>query len=315
MPKVCVWGGTGFVGLHVCARLVRAGWQVTVPTRRSAQAQALLTLPGLRVVQGSISDPTFVANCLAGQDAVVNLIAILHGTAARFEQVHVAWPQRLAHAMQAQRVRRLVHVSALGADALQPQAAPSLYLRSKSAGEALLLQAARGAAGAASDAGFDLSVLRPSVIFGARDHFTNLFAALQRRVPVLPLAGAEALFQPVWVQDVAQAVVACVLARPGLPPSPRVFELGGPQVMSLRQIVRSCGALAACARPIFALPYGLARLQASAMTWLPGEPLMSPDNLDSMRRPNVCSGTCPGLTELGLQAAALPDRAADWLHP
>lgn len=311
MQSVLVLGGSGFVGLHVCEQLARAGWRVTVPTRRRSRAQGLWHLPGLTLLEGPVADDAFLKGALAGQDAVVNLVAILHGDLAAFEHMHVALPTRLAHAMQAQGVARLVHVSALGADALAPQQAPSLYLRTKSEGEAVLTQAARGAG--AGGAPFDLALLRPSVIFGARDRLTNLFAGLQRLAPVLPLAGAGARFQPVWVQDVAAAVVAC-LQGASQPGRVRTFELGGPQVMTLAELVRTVGQVAGCARPVLSLPDWAARAQAALMSLAPGEPLMSADNLDSMKRDNVCSGTLPGLAELGIRAADLVGTARTYLR-
>ena len=158
--------------------------------------------------------------------------------------MHVALPRRLAAACQRQGVRRLVHVSALG---VGPQG-PSNYLRSKAAGEQVL-----------READLDLSILRPSVIFGAQDRFLNLFAALQDVAPVLPLAGADARFQPVWVNDVAAAVVAC-LARPDT--IGQTYECAGPDVFTLADLVRLAGTLSGHPRPIVPLPAALARLQA-----------------------------------------------------
>jgi NADH dehydrogenase len=188
-------------------------------------------------------------------------------------------------------VRRVVHVSALGVAA----DAPSDYLRSKAAGEAVWQQTL-GATGG------DLTILRPSVIFGADDRFTNLFARLQRLFPVLPLAGTQARFQPVWVGDVAQAVLRSLQQRPG---PGTVVECAGPQVMTLAEIVQRVGQMAGCRRPVLPLPEAAGLLQAAAMGLLPGEPLMSRDNLLSMRVPNVASGRLPGLRDLGITPQAL----------
>ena len=170
MKKIMVLGGTGFVGAHVCEKLVREGWRVTVLTRRRANARHLLHLPLLTVLECNVHDEAALAAALAGHDAVINLVAILHGSQAAFDKVHVALPQKLARACRAARVRQLVHLSALGADALQPQVAPSMYLRSKSQGEAALMQAAASGA----EAPFALTILRPSVIFGAEDKLLKL---------------------------------------------------------------------------------------------------------------------------------------------
>lgn len=317
MKKVIVLGGTGFVGAHVCEKLVRAGWQVTVPTRRVANAKPIQHLPGLTVQGCDVHDEAALTRVVAGHDALVNLVAILHGSQAAFDRVHVALPQKIARACLHAGVRQVVHVSALGADALQPGRLPSMYLRSKSEGEAVLLQAAMGAgAGVTAQAGFDLSILRPSVIFGAGDKFLNVFAALQKVLPLMLLAGANARFQPVWVEDVASAVVRCL--EPGLNlPSPRQIEACGPEVFTLRQLVQvsaelsgSCG----CARPVIGLPDWAGRLQAKLMGLAPGEPLMSVDNLDSMKVDNVVSGKLPGLEALGIRAAALRPIAQAYLQ-
>lgn len=314
MKKVMVLGGTGFVGQHVCEKLVRQGWSVTVVTRRRTNARHLQHLPLLTVLEFDVHNEAALSAALAGHDAVVNLVAILHGNQAAFDKVHVALPQKLGRACVAARVRQLVHVSALGADPLQPEAAPSLYLRSKSQGEAVLLQAAANGA----QAPFALSVLRPSVVFGAEDQFLNLFARLQVLAPFVPLAGAEARFQPVWVEDVATAVVRC-LALGGTPQSaPQVIEACGPEVFTLRELVQLAGRLSGVrhgqGRPVFGLPHWLGRLQATLMEFMPGQPLMSRDNLDSMQKPNVATGKLPGLASLGITPAALRPVAAIYLR-
>lgn len=287
MKNVLLLGGSGFVGRHVCEQLARAGWHVTVPTRRAAHAAAVQHLPGLTVLEADVHDEAALRRLLPGHHAVVNLIAILHGDAAAFERTHVTLPAKLARACLATGVTRLVHISALGADPVHSEEAPSLYLRSKSRGEAVL-QAADG---------LQLTVLRPSVIFGADDRFLNLFAQLQRIFPVLPLAGAHARFQPVWVTDVARAVSRCLTDATTVG---QVYELCGPDVMTLRQLVQLAGRASGHPRLVIPLPPTLARLQARLMEWLPGPTLMSRDNLDSMRIANVAGDTLPGLAALGI---------------
>lgn len=298
--KLLVLGGTGFVGQSLCAALVDrsggGGAAVVVPTRRIAHARPIQMLPTLLPVQADVHDPATLERLLDGCDAVVNLVAILHGSAAEFERVHVELPRRLAAACIARGVRRVVHLSALGVGA----DAPSLYLRSKTAGEAVL-----------TAAGLDLTVLRPSVIFGAHDRFLNLFAALQRIFPVMPLGGAAARFQPVWVEDVAQAIVRC-LADPAT--IGRTIECAGPTVFTLEELVRLAGRWSGHERPVLALPAALASLQAALLEWLPGAPLMSRDNLASMTLPNVASGTLPGLASLGIAPQTLESIAPTWLE-
>jgi NADH dehydrogenase len=298
MNDILVLGGTGFVGRAVCERLVErggGGGRIVVPTRRLAHGIGVRSLPTLELVQADVHDDAQLAALVAGADAVVNLVAILHGTPAAFERVHVELPRRLARACQASGVRRLVHVSAVGVGA----GAPSNYLRSKTAGEAVL-----------AAAGLELTLLRPSVIFGADDEFLNLFARLQALAPFLPLAGGDARFQPVWVQDVAAAVVACLERRETIG---QTFELVGPSVYTLSELVRLAGRWSGHERPQWPLPMAAGRLQALALEWLPGRPLMSRDNLDSMAVPNVASGRLPGLAELGIHAAALEAVAPGYL--
>ncbi len=295
MKKVLVLGGTGFVGRHVCEQLNRLGIRATVPTRRMIHGRSVQMLPLVDVIEANIHDEHQLARLLPGHDAVVNLVAILHGNRKRFQQVHVEFPTRLAQAMRAAGVSRLVHLSALGAS----EDGPSLYQASKAQGEAVL-----------KAAGLDLTVLRPSVIFGAEDRFLNLFARLQEMFPVVPLAGASTRFQPVWVGDVAQAVVRCV-QQPET--TGRVYECTGPEVFTLADLVRLAGRLSGNPRTVIGLPVALGYFQALAMECLPGEPLMSTDNLRSMEVDNVASGQAPNLADLGITAQALEPVAASYL--
>lgn len=297
--RVLVLGGSGFVGRHVCEHLVRAGYRVTVPTRHLSRASAVQHLPGLTVLRAQVHDEATLARLVRGHDAVVNLIAVLHGDAARFEAVHVQLPQRIASAMQAAGVRRLVQVSALGADAQ----GPSMYQRSKARGEAVL-----------HAAGLELTVLRPSVIFGAEDKFLNLFADLQQIAPFMPLAGSGTRFQPVWVNDVAEAIVRCLQDRQTIG---QTYEACGPEVFTLAELVSMSGQWAGVnggrGRPVVPLPRWVGWLQALAMEMLPGEPLMSRDNLASMKVDNVASGQVPGLQALGITPAAASGVAPTYL--
>jgi uncharacterized protein YbjT (DUF2867 family) len=299
MNRILVLGGSGFVGRSLCEQLVErnggAGGTITVPSRRPARAKHLQTLPTLQLVQADVNDDAQLARLVAGQDAVVNLIAILHGSQAQFQRAHVEFPLRLARACSAAGVKRVVHVSALGVDA----EAPSRYLRSKAAGEAAL-----------READLALTLLRPSVIFGAHDRFLNLFAALQAVAPVMPLAGADTRFQPVWVDDVARAIVRCLDNDATIG---QTYECAGPSVYTLKQLVQLAGAQSGHARPVLRLPAFIGRLQATVMELLPGEPLMSRDNIDSMRVPNVASGTMPGLAALGVTPATLESIAPGYL--
>ncbi len=298
MSKVLVLGGTGFVGRHVCEKLVRAMHPVTVPTRRLRNAASVMTLPMLYAAEADVHDEAALRELVRGHDAVVNLVAILQGSASAFERAHVELARKIARACEATGVRRVVHVSALGADIRNPDGLPSNYLRSKSRAEQVLHQA-----------NLDLTLIRPSVIYGAEDRFLNTFADLQQVFPVVPLASAHAKFQPVWVEDVASAVLACLDGAHAQGSIGQIYEACGPQVFTLKELVELAGRLGGAAhgrgRMVIPLPDGLARLQAIAMELMPGEPLLSRDNLDSMKVPNVATGHHPGLEALGITPASL----------
>ena len=297
--RVLVLGGSGFVGRHVCEQLARLGWHITVPTRRAVNAASVQSLPGLTVIEASVHSEADLARLMPGHDAVVNLVAVLHGSEERFENVHVDLPGKIASAMKKAGVQRLVHVSALGAD---PQG-PSMYQRSKARGETVL-----------HNAGLDLTILRPSVIFGAEDKFLNLFADLQSVAPFMPLAGSGTRFQPVWVADVARAVAVC-LQKPDT--IGQTYELCGPDVLTLGELVKRAGQWAGVnqgrGRPVIGLPMWVGWLQAAAMELAPGEPLMSRDNLASMQVDNVATGQLPGLQALGIVAASAAGVAPTYL--
>ena len=299
MNKILVLGGTGFVGSHLCQKLALLPGRITLPTRRIENAKHLQMLPMLDVLPADVHDEATLTRLVEGHDAVVNLVAILHGTEAAFNRVHVVLPQKLARACQAAGVRRVVHVSALGA----ATGAPSMYQRSKARGEQALQAAA-----------LDLTLLRPSVIFGAEDKFLNVFARLQQIFPIIPLAGAATRFQPVWVEDVAQALVHC-LQYPET--AGQIFDLCGPDVMTLKQLVQFSGQASGInhgrGRAVFGLPLALGRLQAALMALAPGEPLMSRDNLDSMAVDNITDGRLPGLAALGVTAASVAAVAPGYL--
>lgn len=297
MQRIVILGGSGFVGRALCEQLVAhfdsGGPRIVVPTRRREHAKHLFVLPTVDVVQASVHDDLALVRLLREADAVVNLIAILHGQADDFERVHVGLPQRLVQACAKAGVRRIVHVSALGVPE-DPAQAPSHYLRSKAMGERALQ--------AAVASGVQLTVLRPSVIFGAHDRFLNLFASLQALLPVMPLAQADARFQPVWVEDVARALVRCLVDPATIG---QTFECAGPDVLTLRDLVRLAGQASGHSRPVLPMPPIVGRMQAALVGLMPGEPLISKDNLQSMRVPNVATGRYPGLAELGVVPASV----------
>ena len=299
--NVLVIGGAGFVGRYIVNELVGRGRRVLVPARRRDRAKHLIMLPTCDVVEAGVHDDATLDRLVAGQDAVINLVGILHGPEATFEQAHVALTRRVLAACARARVRRYLHMSALGADVN----GPSMYQRSKGRAE----QAVRESALA-------WTIFQPSVIFGAEDSFLNMFARLAAIAPVLPIGGAEVRFQPVWVGDVARAFVNSLDNEATVG---KAYELCGPRVYTLRELVQFAAGAAGHRRPVIALPDGIARLQARLMQFAPGEPLLSVDNLDSMKRDNVASRQpyAPA-PELGITATPMEPEASLYLaglHP
>lgn len=300
LSRILIVGGSGFVGQALATRLSDQNRRVLVPTRRIERSRHLLLLPTAEVRQADPHDDAQLDTLLAGVDAVVNLVGILHGRwgspyGPEFARAHVELPARLAQACVRNGVRRLVHVSALGVS--DDGQGPSMYLRSKSDGERAIRQTA----------GLDWTILRPSVIFGPGDSFLNLFAALQRSFPVMPLARAGARFQPVFVGDVA-AAICNALENPAT--IGRTYELAGPEVFTLRRLVELAGRWGGSPRPIWELPYTLGQLQAGLLGALPN-PLMSTDNFDSMSVDNVASE--PMSPDLGVSPTPLGAIAPQYL--
>lgn len=287
--NILVIGGSGFIGSRLVNALSLGNHFVTVPTRRRQRARHLVQLPLVDVVEADVHDDAALARLVAGRDAVVNLVGILHGKRGQpygpdFARAHVELPRRIAAACAQHGVRRVVHMSALGAEVN----GPSMYLRSKGDGEAALK----------AQAGLDLTLFRPSVVFGPGDKFLNTFASLQRVFPVVPLAGAKTRFAPVYVGDVVTAFVSSLVGPQARDTTHQTYELCGPNAYTLAELVRLSGQWArvggGCGRAILPLPDALGRLQALLMELAPGEPLMSRDNLDSMKVDSVCSGAAPG---------------------
>jgi NADH dehydrogenase len=296
--RILVVGGSGFIGTHVVSKLSAQGRRVIVPTRHRERARHLILLPTVDVVESRRLDVPTLSALLEGCDAVVNLVGVLQGRPGHgddrwgpdFGRAHVDLPAAIVEACRARGVRRMIHVSALGVTDGGKNTLPSRYLRSKAAGEEKVRQARD----------LDWTILRPSVVFGAGDRFLNTFARLQRHLPVVALASAEARFQPIWVEDLAQAIVN-VLDAPA--PHGKTYALAGPEVYTLRQLVGMAGTWSGHPRPIVSLPAGLGRLVARLMELAPGEPLMSRDNLDSMSIDNVSAR--PTDPELGIVPASL----------
>ncbi len=286
IEHVCILGGTGFVGRHIVSRLAERGIRVRIPTRHPQRHRDLRVLPQVELVAGDTHDPATLSRFFAGSDAVINLVGILNEKGhdgSGFQKVHAEFTAQALAAAEARGVRRFVQMSALKADMPDP---PSHYLRSKAAAERAVF----------ATKAFPVTVFRPSVIFGPEDSFLNRFAGLLKIAPFMPLARAEARFAPVFVGDVADHFVNC-LEDPET--YGKGFELCGPRIYTLHDLVRYTGRLTGRRRPILALPDWAGRLQASVFEFLPGKPL-SRDNLASLSIDSVCTGEtlpCPTLLE------------------
>ncbi len=281
IKKVLLLGGSGYVGTYIVNRLSQRGIEVTVPTRRRERTKALIMQPGVEMPEANIHCEETLVELMRGHDAVINLVGILHSRDVKFPysqdfaDAHVELPKKIVAACKATGVRRLVHMSALHA---RPKA-PSEYLASKGEGEAIVMAAKNE---------LDVTVFRPSVIFGLGDSFITMFANVLKKLPFFPLGFGHARFQPVWAADVADAFVDCLgdAATVG-----QAYDLVGPKIYTLRELVDYTAELCGSTAKIIPLSEGLSYLQAGLM-WLAPKPLMSPDNLRSMQVDSICEGSC-----------------------
>jgi NADH dehydrogenase len=271
---VTIFGGSGFLGRHLVRALARRRYRIRVAVRRPELAghlQPLGSVGQIHAVQANVRHPASVEAALRGASVAINLVAILHeGGAQRFQTVHIAGADHIARAAAA-RDARIVHVSAIGADAQSSSA----YARTKAEGEQAVLAARPEAV-----------IVRPSIMFGPEDHFFNRFAAMARISPMLPLiGGGETKYQPVFVSDVAEAIA---LAVEGQVRGGTIYEMGGPEVQSFRQLMEYMLHVIGRKRMLLPIPFPLARLQASVLQFLPNPPL-TPDQVELLRYDNVVS--------------------------
>ncbi len=283
-PIATLFGGSGFLGRYIVQRLGAQGYQVRIAVRDPVGADFLKTVgtPGqITPVRASVTDKAQVARAVVGASVVVNLVGILaENRSGDFRRIHAEGAANVAQAAAEAGVSRLIQISAIGADV----ASPSLYAQSKAAGEAAVMAAFPNA-----------TILRPSLVFGAEDQFFNRFGAMAAMSPVMPLMAGGTRFQPVYVGDVASAVMAA-LANPAT--QGRIYELGGPKIYTFRALLEWILHETGRRRPLLPIPMAIARIQASVMEHLPGKPLTR-DQLKLLARDNV-TGDLPGLSELGI---------------
>jgi NADH dehydrogenase len=287
---VTIFGGTGFIGRRLVARLLEAGATVRLATRdpKSVKLPSATGGGSVEPLAASLGDQAAVAAAVAGSTAVVNLVGILyeHGEQT-FASVHVEGAKRIAAAAKAAGVGQLVHTSALGASA----ASRSAYARTKAAGEAAVREAFPEA-----------SIIRPSIVFGPEDDFFNRFATMAKLSPALPLiGGGTTRFQPVYVDDVAAAIVT-LLQDGGT--AGQTYELGGPDVHSFKELLEMMLRLKKLSRALVPIPFFLAEVQGSFLQMLPTPPLTR-DQVELLKTDNVLSSALPGLADLGITPTPL----------
>jgi uncharacterized protein YbjT (DUF2867 family) len=287
--SIAILGGTGFLGTRLAARLIKDGHRVTVLSRDREQHKHLLVLPGLRLENCDVYREAQLSERFRGQDVVINLIGILNERGfggAGFRRAHTELTQNVLQACRSAGVTRLLQVSALKAAA----DAPSYYLRTKGEAEKLIRE----------QSVVDWSIFQPSVMFGSGDSFLNRFAGLLAAVPfALPLARPNARLQPVLVDDVVDALVRCLH---GAASSRQTYQLGGPKIYTLREIVELVAKLTGRRRAIIGLPNFAARLQALVMNFVPGRPFSS-DNYRSLTVDSVCNED--GFARLGIKPRSM----------
>ncbi len=301
-PLVTIIGGSGFVGRYIAQRMARRGWRVRVACRRPNEA--LFVKPygvvgQVEPVQCNIRDDASTRRVIAGADAVVNCVGVLWQNGRnRFDSVQAEGAARVARLAVEEGVTKLVHLSAIGADL----ESDSEYARTKAEGEAAILEACPSAV-----------VLRPSVLFGTEDGFFNMFAGLTRFAPVLPVVGASTKFQPVWVEDVAEAAArgACGDIAPG------VYELGGPRVATLRECLSLMLKVIRRRRLITDVPFFLARLNAWFMeksAWVGVKPLLTADQVKLLAVDNIVSDSARGFSEVDIEPTSMEAVIESYLY-
>lgn len=284
---VTIFGGSGFLGRNVVRALCKRDYRIRVAVRRPELAGYLQPsgkVGQVHIVQANLRYPASVEAALRDSDAVINLVGILaEGGGQTFDAVQAKGAETVAKAAAAVGAR-MIHVSAIGADA----ESPSRYAKAKAAGEAAVMAAVPSA-----------TIFRPSVMFGPEDQFTNRFAALARLSPVLPLIGGETKMQPVYVGDVATAIADAV---DGKAKAGATYELGGPEVLTMREIIEAIVRIADRKPMLVPLSFGLARLQAAFLQFAPGALKLTPDQVTLLERDNVVSDAAKaaGLTLEGL---------------
>lgn len=297
--RICIVGGSGFVGHHLAARLAHDGHQLRVLTRHRERQRDLLVLPTLELIECNVHDTEALRQAFKDCDVVINLVGILNEKGHNgkgFHRAHVELTDKVIDACRARGIPRLLQMSALGAEDVE---GTSFYQRTKAQGQQHAL-----------DSGLQVTCFRPSVIFGPGDSFFNRFAGLLRLTPlVFPLACARTRFAPVFVGDVVEAF-ARAIDNPAT--HGQCYDLCGPRTYTLQQLVQLTAQMLGLYRKVVALPDWASRLQARLLELAPGKPF-SRDNYQSMQRDNVCSGPFPEVFDI--QPASIEMIVPEYLKP
>lgn len=301
---VTIFGGSGFLGRYIAQRMAQAGWRVRVAVRNPNEAMFVKPYGAVGQVEPvfcNVRDDASVAAVTAGADAVVNCVGLLAETGKNtFDAVQSEAPGRIARVAADSGVARMVHISAIGADA----ESDSAYARTKAEGEAAVLAHMP-----------DAVILRPSIVFGPEDDFFNRFASMSRFGPVLPVVGADTRFQPVYVDDVAAAAATALINGE----ASGVYELGGPDVATFRDLMQQMLTVVRRRRMIVNIPFGIARLMASGFGVAQMLSLgivkapVTKDQVINLAHDNVVSGAAKGLDDLGIKPTALAAILPDYL--
>ena len=291
--KILLLGGSGFIGASVAEQLSKQDIFVTVPTRRNERCKHLFLLPMVDVVEADIFDGAQLEELVRRHEVVINLTGILHGD---FERMHVTLPRLVAEACAKTGVTRFINMSALNADV----EGPSDYLRSRGRGEVAVWKVCK------ENPSLNVTMFRPSVVFGRHDKFLNMFAGLVKIFPLIPLGSPNAKFQPVWVEDVARAIVTSIAVTET---KGKIYPLVGPRVYTLRELLDFVVTVTSKRRLIVGLGPGLSKLQASVFGMLPGK-LITPDNVRSMSVASISDVPFPAIFG---RAAAMEDVVTAYL--
>ena len=294
MPIVTVFGGSGFIGRYAVRKLAKRGWRVRVAVRRPNEAMFLRTagdVGQVETIQANIRDDASTERAIIGSDAVINLVGILFPTGKQtFDAVQRDGAERIARYCAAHGIGKLVHVSAIGADAQSDIS----YQRTKAEAEEAMLQHVPTA-----------TILRPSLVFGPEDEFFNRFAGMARLSPVLPLVGGDTRFQPVYVGDVAEAILAAIDSAEA---QGQTYELGGPEIVTMREVFDIIMEETDRKRAVLPVPQWLARIQGSVFqlsSKIGIAPLLTRDQVDMLEVDNVVSDDAKTLADLGVKGTTL----------